>query len=297
MDADYNNFDSFRVVTPHPLMSDDDWMQAYHDAWTSFYSFEHMRQALLRQNPHTYWGLLKCFLWYRASMVEGTHPMVTGFVRLKDRRSRRPGFPIESRLRFLRRRMKDLTALTIGYARLVLEMQELWLATRIRRDEYALIGDLRALKRRAAVGLDIKTGWSRLHAALAARLDDLRISAEVPAARASAAMVARFDALRQAVGARAEVLARATAAHDLRVPGLPPLRPRSWMGRAAHRLNAFRAPSLESRRALTAYWESAAFNLRHRRVWRLNPFTLAWNGARDLKNTVVFFTVMTLERH
>ncbi|HUF47343.1 MAG TPA: radical SAM protein [Vicinamibacterales bacterium] len=297
MDPDYNNFDSFRVVTPHPLMSDADWMQAYHDAWTSFYSFEHMRKALLRQNPHTYWGMLKCFLWYRASMVEGTHPMVTGFVRLKDRRSRRPGLPIESRFRFLRRRVRDLVGLTAGYARLVLEMQELWLATRIRREEYAFVGDLRALKTTATTALDVKTGWSRLHAALAARMDDLCTTAEAPAARASAAMVARFEALRQALGVRADELARAAAACEVRVPSLPPLRPRSVVSRLAGRLNVFGAPSLESRRALTSYWESAWPHLRHLRVWRINPFALAWNGARDLKNTVVFFTVMTRERY
>ena len=30
---------------------------------------------------------------------------------------------------------------------------------------------------------------------------------------------------------------------------------------------------------------------------RVNPFVLAWNSARDMKNTVVFFAVMTLERY
>jgi radical SAM superfamily enzyme YgiQ (UPF0313 family) len=298
MDADYNNFDSFRVVTPHPLMSDDDWMRAYRDAWTSFYSFDHMRRALLRQNPHTYWGMLKCFLWYRASMVEGTHPMVTGFVRLKDRLSRRPGLPIEGRWAFLRRRARDLTSLTIGYARLVLEMQELWLATRIRREEYAFVGDLRAFRRRAVTALDVKTRWSHLHAGLAARLEDLRASAEDRAAGAGAAMTERFDALKQALGARAERIAEAAAAtRDFRLPGLPPLSPRSAGRRLAARLNLFRAPSLHSRRALTAYWERTLSDLHGWRLWRLNPIALAWNGVRDLKNAVVFFTVMTLERY
>jgi radical SAM superfamily enzyme YgiQ (UPF0313 family) len=298
MDPDFNNFDSFRVVTPHPRMSDEEWMRAYRDAWTSFYSFEHMRRALLRQNPHTYWGMLKCFLWYRASMVEGTHPMVTGFVRLKDRRSRRPGLPLESRWVFMRRRVKDLTQLTIGYAKLVLEMQELWLATRIRHDEYAFAGDLRAFRKKASAALDIKTGWSRMHAALAARLDELRASAEAPAARASAAMTARLEALKQALGARADELARAaTATRELRLPSLPPLGPPSSLRRFARRVNLFRAPSLEARQALTAYWQRTVTDLRRWRVWRLNPFVFAWNGARDLKNTVVFFAVMTLERY
>jgi len=295
MDDDFNNYDSFRVTTPHPLMSDDEWMRAYRDAWTSFYSFDHMRRALLRQNPHTYWGMLKCFLWYRASMVEGAHPMVTGFVRLKDRRSRRPGFPVESRLAFARRRARDLTRLVIGYGKLILEMQELWLATRIRREEYAFIGDLRRFRMKAAAALDVKTGWSHMHAALAHRLSDLRASAEAPAQRVSAAMSARLDALKQALGARAEELAAAT--RDIHLPSLPPLPSPSFVRRLGRRLNLFRPPSLETRQALTAYWQRTWTDLRAWRVWRLNPFLLAWNGARDVKNTLVFFTIMTLERY
>ncbi|HSG01766.1 MAG TPA: radical SAM protein [Vicinamibacterales bacterium] len=298
MDPDFNNYDSFRVTTPHPLMSDEEWMRAYRDAWTSFYSFEHMRKALLRQNPHTYWGMLKCFLWYRASMVEGTHPMVTGFVRLKDRRSRRPGFPVEGRLPFLKRRLRDLTRLTVGYAALVLEMQELWLATRIRRDEYAFVGDLRALKSKAAAALDVKTRWSQLHAELAHRFDDLRASAEGPASRAGVAMAERLEALKQALGTRADELARAAAAtRDLRLPSLPPLGPPSFVRRLARRVNVFRPPTLEARQALTAYWQRTSADLRSWRLWRLNPMLLAWNGLRDAKNTIVFFAVMTLERY
>ncbi len=82
-----------------------------------------------------------------------------------------------------------------------------------------------------------------------------------------------------------------------RLPSLPPLRPPSFVRRFARRVNLFRAPSLEARQALTAYWHRTSADLRSWRVWRLNPFVLAWNGARDVKNTVVFFTVMTLERY
>jgi radical SAM superfamily enzyme YgiQ (UPF0313 family) len=100
MDTDYNNFDSFHVTTPHPRMSPDEWMRAFRDVWAEFYSFDHMRKSLLRQNPHTYWGVLKNYIWYRAGMAEGAHPMVTGFFRLKDRKQRRATFPIESRWAF-----------------------------------------------------------------------------------------------------------------------------------------------------------------------------------------------------
>jgi len=294
MDPDYNNFDSFRATTPHPRMSAEEWTRAYRDAWKEFYSFDHMRKALLRQNPHTYWGMFKCFLWYRASMVEGTHPMVTGFYRLKDRVSRRPSFPREGRLQFFRRRVRELASITLAYAKLVGEMQELWLVTRIRREEYAFIGDLRALKTRAAAKLDVKTNWSKLHAGLA-RLRDARPGSSTP--RPSAPMVDRLAALQQAMGQRADELAGAAGESlaDFRLASLPPLAPRPAWRNVAARLNIFGAPTLEARRALSGYWATTEQHLRRKRVWRLNPFRFVWNAARDVKNAVIFFTTLASE--
>jgi radical SAM superfamily enzyme YgiQ (UPF0313 family) len=260
MDSDYNNFDSFRAVTPHPLMSTEEWTQAYRDAWTTFYTPDHMRRALLRQNPHTYWGMFKCFLWYRASMVEGTHPMVTGFFRLKDRLSRRPGLPIEGRWQFFRRRLRESGRITLGYAKLLLEMQELWLTTRIRHEEYGFVGDLRALKTRAGAMLEVKAGWARVRAALSTS-------------------------------------AAGSALSELRVPSLPPLRPRPAIQQIVGRLNVVKAPTLEARRALSAYWRRTEQRLRDWQFWRLNPITLVWNAARDFKNLVIFVTAMTQERY
>jgi radical SAM superfamily enzyme YgiQ (UPF0313 family) len=130
IDPDYNNFDSFHATVAHPKMSADQWRRAVHDAWEEFYSFEQMRRSLLRQNPHTYWAMIKNLIWYRAGMAEGAHPMITGFIRLKDRRSRRPGFAIEGRWRFFNRRVREHAYIAREYAKILLEMQELWLKTR-----------------------------------------------------------------------------------------------------------------------------------------------------------------------
>ncbi len=298
MDADYNNFDSFRATMRHPRMSGEEWTAAYRDAWTTFYTTDHMRRALLRQNPHTYWGLFKCFLWYRTSMVEGTHPMVTGFFRLKDRRSRRPGRPLESRWRFFRRRLRETTAISLSYAKLLLEMHELWLGTRIRREEYAFVGDLRALRTRATAMLEVKAGWARVHAVLSARLRDWRASTGAPAVRVSAAMHERFEAVRRAMGQRADGLAAdSSTLSDLRVASLPPLRPPSVLGRMAGRMNNIWTPSVEARRALSAYWTATGRRLRSRQLWRVNPFALAWNASRDVKNLAAFVAAMTHERY
>ena len=73
--------------------------------------------------------------WYKNSVVnEGTHPMLTGFVRLKDRVSRRACFPQESHLAHLRRRIPEICKFLRGTLRVALEMEELWLATRKRSE-------------------------------------------------------------------------------------------------------------------------------------------------------------------
>jgi radical SAM superfamily enzyme YgiQ (UPF0313 family) len=300
LDPDYNNYDSFHPTMPHARMSAEEWTAAYRDAWTAFYSVENMRRALLRQNPHTYWGLFKCFIWYRSAMVEGAHPMVTGFVRLKDRRSRRPGLPIEGRVRFLRRRVRELAHMTVEYARVLQEMHGLWLATRIRREEYGWVGDMRALRTRASAALDVKAAWARTHAALAARLGDGHLPAGAPTALPSATMAGRFDAVRRALGQRADEIGRAAATltwADLRVPSLPPLRHRWDLGWLTRRVPLLQPTTPEARRAIAEYWTRIGQRVRRRQWWRLNPVTLAWNTARNARHLAVFVANMSSERY
>jgi radical SAM superfamily enzyme YgiQ (UPF0313 family) len=130
LDADTGNYDSFHPVMRHPRMTGEQWLDAYRAAWRDFYSFEGMREALLRSNHRTYWGLFKNFLWYRAAMIEDAHPMITGFFRLKDRTERRRGFAVEGRWAHLRRRVPEALGQLRAYLRLFLEMEELWLQTR-----------------------------------------------------------------------------------------------------------------------------------------------------------------------
>ncbi len=130
VDADPGNYDSFHPVMRHPRMTGAEWLQAYRRAWRDFYSFDAMRRALLRSNHRTYWGLLKNYLWYRAAMIEDAHPMITGFLRLKDRTQRRRGFAVEGRLAHLRRRAPEVWTQLRAYGRLFVEMQDLWLQTR-----------------------------------------------------------------------------------------------------------------------------------------------------------------------
>lgn len=157
VDADLNRYDSFHAVAPHPRMSREAWTRAYDAAWQTFYSVENMTQVLRRVDPENYWSVFGNFLWCKNStMVEGGHPMVEGFIRLKGRRDRRPGWPCETRRRYLTRRARDLARYVRLWPKLALEMEEVWLQTRARPLlEQRVVEELRRLP--ASVG-----EWRRL---------------------------------------------------------------------------------------------------------------------------------------
>ena len=56
--------------------------------------------------------------------------MIAGFFRLKERLSRRPGFPIDPLLVHLWKRSKEVFQLFISWAKFLKEMEEVWLQTR-----------------------------------------------------------------------------------------------------------------------------------------------------------------------
>ena len=279
-----------------------------------------------QQNPHTYWGVFKVLIWYRAAMVEGAHPMVTGFFRLKDRTSRRPGFPIERRWPFARRRAREMAHLVREYLKLCLEMRELWLLTRIRRDDYWFLGDLRGVGPRSVQAA--KLTWGRVHAAVALRLTSMQERLGVGAGLLSATMAERLDAMRDVLGSRAAVLAGATgerpdptapqggasmggvgtgpldaarlaqaALADLRLPELPASRPPSSFRSRVTRLNPLSLDRLEYDPALAAYWRRTRRAIGRLELWRLNPVALAWNLARGARQALGFFVAMRRERY
>jgi hypothetical protein len=130
MDADLNSFDSFHETYRHRHMNNGEWTAAYREAWESFYSKENMVNVLLRVPRERYWQLFRIFIWYRHCVHAGTHPMVTGLVRLKDRKARRSIFPRENVLRYAWRRTREMAWELKTYTRVFLEFQEVWLLTR-----------------------------------------------------------------------------------------------------------------------------------------------------------------------
>jgi|WetSurMetagenome_2_1015567.scaffolds.fasta_scaffold68378_1 radical SAM superfamily enzyme YgiQ (UPF0313 family) len=148
MDPDLNSYDSFHETMRHPNFAPGELEASYRDAWKNFYSFSYMREVLSRAHPENYWNIFFDFIWYKNSaLIEGGHPMIHGFFRLKGRTDRRPGFAVESRLRHFSRRFRELKGLVRSWLSLVLEMEELWLQTRIRSDaEIRLLSEIKDLR-------------------------------------------------------------------------------------------------------------------------------------------------------
>jgi len=135
MHPDLNDYDSFHETIRHPNFKPGELEASYREAWKNFYSFNYMKEVLSRANPENYWNILCDFLWYKNSaLIEGGHPMLHGFFRLKDRVDRRPGCAVESRLKHLFRRTREVAGLFRSWISLLLEMEELWLQTRIRSE-------------------------------------------------------------------------------------------------------------------------------------------------------------------
>lgn len=328
MDSDLNRFDSFHAVTRHPRMSAEEWFATYQSAWREFYSTENMKDILSRANARTYWSVFKNFLWYRYSaLIEGTHPMICGFVRFKGRRDRRPGLPIESIGQYWRRRAGDWRRWAAEVFRMYLQMQDVWLATRLRTKRQSIWSNWRhgwdemrgwfgkSSKRstRALVGRvsDLRAGaeesWLRAtHLRrqggedLARRWAELRTEAETAWQRTSEAGSQRADDLRRrlvCIRAGVEDLwLRAGESGRQEAEALATRlrrlsgRPRSWLRRIAAPLAKVNPLHIKTptRADLNEYWKQTFEKARHGRIFRINPVRLGINLARDVTLFVLF---------
>jgi hypothetical protein len=149
MHPDLNDYDSFHEVIRHPNFASGELEASYREAWKNFYSFGYMKEVLAHAHPENYKSIFCDFAWYKNSaLIEGGHPMLHGFFRLKDRTDRRPGYAVESRLRHMIRRTREIRQLLRSWLALALEMEELWLQTRIRSNaELRLIAEIENLRK------------------------------------------------------------------------------------------------------------------------------------------------------
>ena len=122
MDGDLNRFNTHQRVTHHTVMSDQEWEQAYQEAWDSYFSSGHIETVARRQAAlpdgrvprlvafMTIFRLLQC--------VEHVHPLEGGLVRLKYRRDRRPGQPVEPPILFHLKLAAEFAGKLVTYGRL-----------------------------------------------------------------------------------------------------------------------------------------------------------------------------------
>jgi hypothetical protein len=129
MDPDFNKYDLNHRVTHHPKMSDAEWEEAYHAAWASYYSPEHVRTIFRRAAVNRLRflpSILSTVLWFRlVHELEGLHPLEGGAIRMKYRLDRRPGLPIESALSFYPRMAAEHARKLASYAKTILEFRKI----------------------------------------------------------------------------------------------------------------------------------------------------------------------------
>jgi hypothetical protein len=98
MDPDLNKYDVEHVCTAHPRMSKEEWEGIYLEAWSLYYSADHMK-TLIRRAVATgvpLGSLVKVLVNFATTVaLENVHPLQGGILRLKHPDERRPGLPRE----------------------------------------------------------------------------------------------------------------------------------------------------------------------------------------------------------
>ncbi|MGA8359789.1 MAG: radical SAM protein, partial [Xanthobacteraceae bacterium] len=103
LDPDLNKYDLEHALTPHANMTKAEWEKLYRDAWTIYYTPEHIETILRRARAYgiNILRLAQIILWFAQSLtIEKVHPLQGGFVRLKNPHERRPELPVEPVWRF-----------------------------------------------------------------------------------------------------------------------------------------------------------------------------------------------------
>jgi radical SAM superfamily enzyme YgiQ (UPF0313 family) len=123
METDMNKYDLEHVCTAHSIMSKEAWQQVYRDAWSRYYTDEHV-ETIMRRGLATGLNLRKIIepitVFSGASWIEGVHPLQFGYVRRKIRTQRRHGMPIVNPLLFYPWRAFDFTRMAYRWIRLAL---------------------------------------------------------------------------------------------------------------------------------------------------------------------------------
>lgn len=135
LDPDLNRYDLNQRVVHHANMSDAEWEDAYRQAWTQYYSFDHAVTLMKRAyaNGISPGKVLGSLVWFLGSIIlERIHPLESGYVRRKYRKDRRPGMPLERPVLF---HLRFLREFVVKHVRMV------WLLLRLNRARNAILRD------------------------------------------------------------------------------------------------------------------------------------------------------------
>ena len=131
LDPDMNKYDLNHVCTTHPRMSRTEWDRAYKLAWQRYYTIDHIETILRRVASVGANASNALFLitWFKGSIdLEKIHPLEGGFFRLKFRRDRRPGRPIEPMWRFYPQYAFEVVGKLVRWAWLYMRLRRIYLA-------------------------------------------------------------------------------------------------------------------------------------------------------------------------
>ena len=119
MDADLNRYDLEHVCADHPRMSQQEWQRIYQEAWTLYYTPDHMKTLLKRAAvTGVPMGSLATllFLFATTMQLERVHPLQGGILRMKHLSELRPGLERPSAWLFW---LRFLFGSTTKYARMI----------------------------------------------------------------------------------------------------------------------------------------------------------------------------------
>jgi hypothetical protein len=140
MDADLNRYDLYHITTEHPRMSREEWTYAYQEAWRRYYSWEHCETIMRRVGAlRPFSNTLFIITWFKGCIeLEDVHPVEGGFLRIKDRRSRRPTLPMLPRWKFYPKYVTEAVVKTVKWGMLYLRLRKIYLGIKHdpRRFEY-----------------------------------------------------------------------------------------------------------------------------------------------------------------
>ncbi|MBM4128160.1 MAG: radical SAM protein [Nitrospira sp.] len=121
-ESDMNKYDLEHVTMDHPRMSKDEWQQVYRQAWSQYYTEEHVERVLRRaavKNQDIYKVMFLLLCLGGSIALEGIHPLEAGMFRRKVRTMRRPTMPRENPFVFYPRRVWEILSLSVRWPLLV----------------------------------------------------------------------------------------------------------------------------------------------------------------------------------